>query len=71
MAVYGPARILPYDPQCHELFAKYSSLNKPSFKLFTTIIGFRFFFIILFFMCWFFFVFFLAFFLMPVSDCYL
>jgi hypothetical protein len=21
MAVYGPVHILPYDPQCHELFA--------------------------------------------------
>ena len=23
MAVYGPVRILPYDPQCHEIFAIY------------------------------------------------
>ena len=28
MAVYGPVHILPYDPQCHELFAILYFLSK-------------------------------------------
>jgi hypothetical protein len=27
MAVYGPVHILPYDPQCHELFATQQNIH--------------------------------------------